>query len=482
MSPSRAFAILAALSFGVWAGGLDISWYSDDFQFIFADPAGALFGHFTERNPANDFYRPTQSMALAAIQLLWGLDTRPIHLLQILLHAVLAWTVWRGLTDLGLSRWAALLGGLSVVVHPSAALAVLSNDTLAQVLGTVAGALALWRLHTWLEPPPRGGRAGQLAGALALFAVSLFSKETSVSFCLLVGGLVVARRWGHPGALRGIVSAGAPFVIVAVVYLVARYTVVPSRVSLGDARYQFAFGTNLLKNLGMLVGAGLWPSSTADAFAAARARDLLSLAPPAVSMVAWVCALGAGGWRLGQPRRVAWVGFAILAATVPAVALNHVSEGYTYNVLPFLGLGIGLGVEGWLRRPPAREGRLALAALTVGILFWNLQADRAKAAEMQTCGLRADVLAHQVVDALREAPPGATVLLVDGGKGPTDYSVFRISGFGVLEFGGEELKRRAGRPDLTLRLARGSGGAQVECPAPCVRLGIRGDRVLTDAP
>src|SRR5262249_30048284 len=86
--------LLGLLTVLVYTPGLGIPYFADDFQFVCADPGSKILRYLYERNRFDGFYRPIQASTLAAIQTLFGWDTAPIHVVQIVMHIALVVLVY----------------------------------------------------------------------------------------------------------------------------------------------------------------------------------------------------------------------------------------------------------------------------------------------------------------------------------------------------------------------------------------------------
>jgi hypothetical protein len=131
--------------------------------------------------------------------------------------------------------------------------------------------------------------------------------------------------------------------------------------------------------------------------------------------------------------------------------MNHVSELYAYNMAPFWAVIVALALPVLLELRRPRLVRIVTAVLLLGVLVSNVVAVNRKASQMAVNGHNAVVLIPQVVDFARQLPPGGKLLLWDRQEpGTVSYSVFLMSPFMSIEWGGDWVKHLAGRPDISV--------------------------------
>lgn len=457
--PLRWFAVLLAASFFVGIPAIDAPYFSDDFQFVFESPVLNPVHYLTWENPHNGFYRPIQSAFLAAVQTGWGLDTGPIHAVQIALHGALAMLLFNVLLGLGFGRREAALGSLLLAVSQAAVMAVSSNDTFSQVLGVLTGYLAVWAFfRSARENPGRAllGDRRYLAG-LAWLAVSLFSKETSTAFVLLGAFALLAGTRGVGGARHlGVLAARlAPVVVLVAAYAAARSAVSTVAPEVGSGAYQLNLGPNMVKNVVMLWVAATLPFSSVDMFTALAAGHRTALAGLGAVYAVFVALVAAGLWPRRRDVRLWWLVAAAFGSVTAIVPVNHVSELYTYQLLPLacaiVAIGLGaLGEAAGRRRAWRATWGVAVAALVAS----QAMSAHSKAQMLDDNGRRSDELLDAIVPEVRGLPDGGELVLVNPAAPGPEYSMFRMYGFSPLRHADSYLARRAGREDITVRIVR----------------------------
>jgi len=208
-------------------------------------------------------YRPLVLVVFSVGFHLWGLTAWPFHLLNLLLHGLNTWLVYRLVRRWlpGLHESAALAFGLLFAVHP---VHVESVAWISGVSDLLATAWFLTALHLFLRYRDRG-RVYVMVWCVVCFVLGLLSKETVVVLPLVAAlvelGVAAERRRWSP-----VVALGAT----AVVYGAVRILIVGA----GNLQPSVA-GLGLFLQYGLVYAKALvipWPlpfflSAARDAFA-----------------------------------------------------------------------------------------------------------------------------------------------------------------------------------------------------------------------
>ncbi|HEY1214394.1 MAG TPA: hypothetical protein VGE93_12240, partial [Bryobacteraceae bacterium] len=132
----------------------------------------------------------------------------------------------------------------------------------------------------------------------------------------------------------------------------------------------------------------------------------------------------------------------------PTFLLEHVSELYVYNAVPFVALIMGVGFGAIWRWN--NSGR-AVAGILIGLfLIGQTLASRQKAALMTLNGNRAAQVISAIDGYVRQLPPHSKVDLIRAATNAPTYSVFVLNGFDVLDYGNIKLGAVLGRPDVRI--------------------------------
>lgn len=453
-------ALLAGCAFALALASLALlgpvlrgGFFADDWELHLVDPRGYLARAFFETRPYEN-YRPLQGLLVALSQMLFGYTTLPVHLVNLALHVALAVWVTRALLALGVSRAGAVLGGVYLGVSQLGASAVGGNDTLSLTLGTLAGSAALF----WLAPL-RDGPA-RPAAAAAAFAVSLLAKESSLGYLPVLGLLLWVQLRAEPRKAAGWSLALA---VIAFAYLRLRAHAGGTLPDLGSGE-QMSVGWNVARNAGLLALAAVIPLPTTPIFLGAAAREWawpVAGGLSAAAVVAFLC------WGMTRARKLHWLAAFAAAAGVslgPVLLLHHVSELYAYSVLPFVALPFGWSAGALVTRNASGPRRVTASVLIAFVLCANAWAQHEDARGMRRSGDAAAALMPQLLARLASLPPGGVAVLVDPPGQPTNYSVFRVTGFRGVALTGRQLREMTGRPDVSVRFVE----AGAPLPGPCV--------------
>ena len=147
---------------------------------IFASPLAAEQG---KQVPPN-FYRPIVNFSFLLCYELFGLSPYGFHLISILLNCIVVWLVFVVSAKLFSNEWFGLIAAAFFALHPIHTEPVDWIDGISDLYLAVFYLLAFWLFLRQTEKPPRA--AWIRAGMVASFALALLSKETAVTFPVLV--------------------------------------------------------------------------------------------------------------------------------------------------------------------------------------------------------------------------------------------------------------------------------------------------------
>lgn len=480
------FIPLVLIGFGVYHSGLGIQYYNDDYQFVFDSPSSKILHYFTHNNQFNNFYRPIQAAFLAVVQTLLDTSTLPIHVTQILLHILLSWLIFSYMKRLGLSMTQAALGSVFMLVSQANVHAVLSNDTLSQIGGTAFGCVSLIALHSFLsirekehgaEPvqrrhsqrrSPAASRTAIGTGdsrlqfnrnyiiSITMYALSLLSKESGISFFPLLVFIIIlcnTKTGNRKNAAGRSIAEAAPYLAVTILYFIARLYIVEAQPSLGSERYSFNIGINVVKNLAMFLFAASTPLSSVRVFEAFAGGEIIVISSAAATSLAFIAITVYGLRGTGRFGMVCILGAFAVTCLFPMAMLNHVSELYVYNSMPFISILVGMSLGGLVETGrPGKIRRGFLRALIGLLLVSHITAVRSKAAMMKSNGERAGRLLDQIVPYAYKVPENGSLFLLNPPGSGIIYSVFHLRGFNVLKGGVHRIKQLSGRNDMTIKI------------------------------
>ncbi len=455
---------LGILGFLTFLRGIDISYYADDFVFFSDLSCADGFDHFLGKGRFRGFYRPIEAALLTCIQEYYGVNTIPIHIINISLHALLSFLVFTVLLKLDFSRAQAAFGALFMLLSQANASAILGNDTLSQVSATFFGCFSLLFLHVALDHDATAGagnkatfRSGFYLSSVLAFALALFSKESGVSFFPLLVGVLFLSFYSSPSGLKKRVLHRAalafiPFVVVLVGYFFTRAQIGASQATLGHGNYNFNIGFNVAENLAELLIVSIIPLSSVTVFTSVQNGQLGSVAMIALASSVFLGLVSYGLWQTRRYVVVAVLGIFAIGALFPMVILNHVSELYAYNAMPFIAMIVGAGLGAVFEKAHTRRVK-RLVLITVCALFAShIIAVQGKAALMRDNGERATLLLKRIEPYAQRVSPGGQLLLVNPDDDYPEYSIFLMRGFNVFRDGVSRIKRNANRADIAVKI------------------------------
>ncbi len=307
--------------------------------------------------PPLPYYRPLFTVMLTVEYHLFGLWPQGWHLVSLLLHILCAVGVFYVILAVSGRSLVALLASAVFTVHPVHAESVAWVSGMTDPLFGVffLGSLYLYVKRRGSGSPRARGGAGVLALSLVLFALAAFSKETALSLILLIFGYeFIANSGSLIGRLKISFKRSAPYVAVALLYLVPRYLV------LGESMWRNPQATErplsyTLLTLPLIIctyaGHLLWPAGLSIAYnthfvTTMRSGEFLL---PAALLSATAIALFL--YRRKVSREVCRALLLIAVPLLPVLNLGQVSreeylvfDHYLYLSVAGLGYLIGLGI------------------------------------------------------------------------------------------------------------------------------------------
>lgn len=437
------FITLCVAGYALYLAGIGSQYYGDDFHWVFKDPEAEIFFYWLNPNPVAPSYRPLQASIVALLQLFFGWNTVPLHSIQILIHVILALLIYDFMSKQGFSRLQACLGSAYMLVSQANVQAVAGSDSLSQIGGTLFGYASLWCLSRVSVEQNENETYGMQVMrnkvylfSLVLFALSLFMKETSLSFLLLIISFLFLKNLRNHTLRQSLVrttSVSIPYLIVFALYFVLWFSVMGE---LKGGRYGLNLGLNVFVNLAFLAMAALTPVSSAALFTAFANRDILLLGITSLLTFLFAVFVLLGIWRSRQYRRTAVLTIFSIMSLFPVLFFTQVSELYVYNMMPLVSILVGIGLGEFLQLGRINKIAQSLAVAFIGVLLVsNVLAVESKTAQIRINGERAAVLLHDVLSYVDRVPPNGELLLIAPEDPPQEYSVFNITGFNSLRGG-----------------------------------------------
>jgi hypothetical protein len=376
-------------------------------------------------------------------------------------HIAASAFIFLGLIRLGLPRTSALLASVLFVTHPTAASAVLGNDSTSQLHSGWLSLLGAWLIASsmGLIPVPElsvagpdGIRKGRFLLGLLAIVVALLFKETALGFLLVAGLLVLLAACRNNIDWK---AASLTLLTSAAVlggYMLLRRTMGLSMPTAGSTAV--AIGMNIPRNLLQLFMASVTPVSSVQIYVATVEHAWLLLAGLALGPLLVVAALVYGLLRPTKEhsiRNTAVFAGSILCVFFPAFMVYHVSELYAYAALPLVTGVIALAIRKTNGKPFVGQV-IALVAIIIATI--QVQAVWSKAKLMKQNGEASERLVGQLVEVVRKLPPNTTLYLQDMQGNQPAYSVYLERGFAPITDAARYIKYLADRPDVTIRFVR----------------------------
>jgi len=473
------------VAFIVYWPGLNAPYFADDYQFVFDKPASKIFYYFTHPNKENGFYRPLQASFLAAVQAYFGMQTWPVHLTQLSLHTLLACFVYIAIKELGFSRLQAAVGAAFMLLSQINVHAVSSNDTLSQLGGTFFGTLSLWLLYCSYKTvdgrlQQRRINYGYYTAAVLAIVLSLFSKESSISFPLMAAIIIMLANKkisDRTPLIRRIIIDLFPYVSSVGIYLLVRSVAADIQPAFGSDSYYFHAGFNIVRNLAMFVFALFVPVSTVEVFSAFERGSFIYLGIADIGTAAFFVLVVSGLWCEAQSGIVILIAIFALLGLFPMVFMNHVSELYAYNSMPFVSALVGISLGRLWTTMGTRPGMVLAAVMFCILTAGHLAAVRSKVALMKDNGCKTVSLMRQIKPFVNAMPLNGRLWLSNPLHAGLEYSVFCMPGFKVLNCA-LHTPHLWHRPDLEMHIIPAGEAGNIRPAVDTLVLTLIGDGIV----
>lgn len=451
------FVVLVLTGIVIYLPGIGTHYYADDFAFLMDTSSFAdFYRYFARAVPWINYYRPFQASFLWLVQKTAGPDTTAIHLVQLVLNALLAGLVFSAIRKLGFSPRHAGLGSMFMVVSQANVHAVLSNDTFSQVCSTLFGFLSVCfvyeRLHSRETPAGAAPRHRSRLPAVLCLLLALFCKETGVAYVAVIGFILLLA--GGSESRRRTVRSFVPFVLAAACYVFVWSQVVDREIAYGAGTGDIRVGPNVPVNAACFLLAVSTPVSSVDVYVALKSQDTAAFGSYLTATAAFVCLVLTGLAASGAPRRlIGLLALLVVVSWFPSLLMNHVSELYAYNAMPFVCVLTGIAL-GAVTRPGDRRRRVRVVgtAAVIALFASHCVAVSSKVRLMHAAGERASALRRQIERYIPLLPSGGRLVLINPDSDEIEYSIYRLNGFNVLRLGGYPLGARSGRSDVEITL------------------------------
>lgn len=443
------FCVLLA-NFLLYFNALNAGYFGDDYQFLFANPKTNVLGFFSNVSAYNPFYRPIQAAFLNVLQSFFGEETWPIHILHLLLQTVLIFTVYKFTARLGFNTWPKVISVIFLWASQASVHAIVSVDTTSMVGSTAFGFLSVYLLHRFYNTQ---AKKYFIISSLVFFTSLLF-KESGVSFLIMIIALIFLQlKSSHPKNWAILVLHLSVYFVIFIYYFVLRKSANGISAQFAMGTYGFSLGFNTLVNYFYLIVASTLPISSAHFYKWFVEKDYWHLVFSLLFLIPYyillVYSIIKGCISRSSFSRILL--FFYLMSFIPVVLLNHVSELYAYNAMPFLALIIGFSFNEIHFFEDIKKWKGLIHGFLVLVLVVNIWSVNAKTELMRANGLAAKQLVLQLKPILRKLPENSKVYLVNS-CGETQYSVFFQNEYNLFNNGLNVFSKEMELNSLTVKI------------------------------
>jgi hypothetical protein len=434
-------AVLSLIGVALYGYGFGIDRYYDDFCMYFEHPGRQIYSLFFEPNETNAFYRPITTALYCAVQLATGDKVFLIHLLNLLLHVSLGVLVFFGAQKCGCGKRVAWIAAVFFSISQINGFALLSNDTFSQLLVALFGYASVFFGFVYVYGPQAAARPAPVSPfyylTIVAYGLGLFSKEAGLSFLLCHSVLaIVSIRLTKGKTFGSAVTLMVPLGVVTVAYLIVYFSVATIQPRIGEDTYSFQIGPGIIKNALMLLIASLHAGSIAALFEHIGMHDWAGIVGALLPTVLFIGFLVFFFFRGGNKKKILLLLLLTLLATVPIVAIRHVSELYVYNLMPLMSLTVAIILEDAikaLKRFKQTTVMLTIVPVIVIFVFLHIQAIYHNTASMYAVVARSKSTTQRIIPLAQHLKPGDSLSLICGRNCRVPYSIFSLSAGIALE-------------------------------------------------
>lgn len=312
--------------------------YVHSFEYI-----GKIFGSSliaqSGKQSAPNFYRPIVNFSFLLCYKLFGASPYGFHLISLLLNCVAVWLVFVASSELFSSEWRGLVAAAVFALHPIHTEPVAWIDGVSDVYVAIFFLLAFW---LFLRQGRERFTPWTYAGMFTSFILALFSKETAMTFPVLVTVYEHFYRSDRLATSRMLkVSRYGWFWVIQIVYLAVRAAsigrLVPAKLHTDITLPEMVFSALAL--IGQYAEKLIWPWPLV-AFGVFKKSE--SLADPNVLLGVVVVAVAATAFVLlwNRARIYTFALFWIFLTIAPALNARWLAAtvfGERYLYLPSVG-------------------------------------------------------------------------------------------------------------------------------------------------
>ncbi len=429
-------------------------YFCDDYQFKFHDIKIDLKSVFT---PSHIYaYRPVEKLFLAIMQQNFPQSTWPIHTTLLLLHLMLSALLMVWLRREGFTRSSSIIAFTVMVLSQANTYAVSSLDTFSQITSTLFGYSSIVFFLGFIRKESNI-RYFLYAGSIILSLFAVFCKENAMFIVPILFALVLIFHLKHKSDYQSrlipLLISLIPYLIICIVFMLIRKHLNLMPAEIGPGKFNIGLGPNILKNFFMSLVQAIQPHSSVDLYLDIANNRWLNVAVVLFTS-AFLVIITIRGIFISRLRNFSLVIIALLPLSMfPVILLNEINELYVYNMMPLVAILLGIGFEETYNHLNHRFLKKGLLCFFSGFLIWNSVSVHSKCRLMKENGIKSEQIHRQIDPYYSQIPErGALILVNPNTSKKTEYSIFKRTGFRVVQFGGEEFVRRSGRNDFRLQI------------------------------
>jgi hypothetical protein len=442
-------AIITCIAFVAYYPTLNGGYFADDYALQVSDKDLDISNLFT---PANGYScRPLEVLFLYTMQRCFGCDnTLPIHIVNLFIHYTFSIMIMVYMLKNGFSIVSSIIAFTCMILSQANSHAVASIDTFSQLTSTFLGYAVIILNYSFFKTK----KHYLLIISVALYIAALYCKETALFVLPFIGLLHldfwiknVCKSWTI--TIRQILAI-IPYIAVTGIYLWLRELIGLTGASAGDDRYNISIGFNVIKNFLMLLFQSLQPQSSVNLY-----FDIVNGQWNSIILViitsGVVCSFAVwGNVKKGESENPAKLLLLFPASIFPVILLNHVSELYAYNMTPLCAMVIGSGFGKILVQSGKRILKSTCVLVLLCFILWNSVSIYTKCSLMKENGQQSKALLEKIQPYYRQIPYGGTLILLNPETtDKTEYSIFKVTGFKLFDYGTMVFNRMARRNDFT---------------------------------
>ncbi|GEM_PF-2879083 len=264
------FSFLLVISIAaiiIYSPSINASYFSDDFLYKFHDTKINLKSVFSVHH--HYAYRPVEMFFLAVLQHASSENTWPIHFTNLFLHLLFSASIMIWMRKQGFSRFSSTLAFAIMALSQANSHAVSSLDTFSQITSSLFEYMAIILFVNFIKTQTRFKYLLYIS-SLLLTIIAIFCKESAMfiipSVFMISILYLIKYRCTRPETIVKIVVSCAPFLFVAVSFMILRKQLNLPAAEIGPDRYNIGLGFNIVKNMTMTLTQAIQSHSSVNLY------------------------------------------------------------------------------------------------------------------------------------------------------------------------------------------------------------------------